>query len=178
MGLFSFVKNAGAKLFGKKKVEPKKVTTNVTKKVEEKVNNDKSANDAMAAALKAVVTSLGLQVDGLHIRVDGDDVTISGIAASDEVREKVILAVGNVEGIASVDDQMDVMPSDEDEGTTRGVNSGETRFYTVEKGDTLWKIAEEHYGNGARFNDIFDANKPMLEQADKIYPGQLLRIPA
>lgn len=165
MGLFSFVKNAGAKLFGKKKKE--------APKVEEKVDNDKSANDAMEAALESVVKSLGLEVEGLNIRVDGDAVTISGIAASDEVREKVILAVGNVEGIASVDDQMDVMPSDE--GTPRGLE--ETTFYTVEKGDTLWKISQEHYGNGAKYNAIFEANKPMLEHPDKIYPGQLLRIP-
>lgn len=165
MGLFSFVKNAGAKLFGKKK--------KAAPKVEEKIDNDKSADNAMETALEAVVKSLGLEVEGLNIRVDGDAVTISGIAASDEVREKVILAVGNVEGIASVDDQMEVMQSDE--GTPRGLD--ETTFYTVEKGDTLWKIADAHYGNGAKYNAIFEANKPMLESADKIYPGQLLRIP-
>lgn len=81
MGLFSFVKNAGAKLFGGKKKE-------VAPKVEEKVDNDNSANEAVAAALKAVVSSLGLEVDALNIRVDGDAVIVSGIAASDEVREK------------------------------------------------------------------------------------------
>lgn len=167
MGLFSFVKNAGAKLFGGKKKEE-------APKVVEKVDNDKNENEAMAAALKAVVTSLGLEVEALNIRVDGDAVTVSGIAASNEVREKVILAIGNVEGIASVDDQMDVMPSDE--GTPRGVE--DTRFYTVEKGDTLWKIAEEHYGNGAKYQFVFEANKPMLDHPDKIYPGQVLRIPA
>ncbi|NJN77668.1 MAG: peptidoglycan-binding protein LysM [Saprospiraceae bacterium] len=161
------VKNAGAKLFGGKKKEAEK-------KVEEKINTDNSANEAMANALKAVVSSLGLQVEALNIRVDGDAVTVSGIAASNEVREKVILAIGNVEGIASVDDQMDIMPSDE--GTPRGVE--DTRFYTVEKGDTLWKVAQDHYGNGAKYQFIFEANKPMLEHPDKIYPGQVLRIPA
>jgi nucleoid-associated protein YgaU len=167
MGLFSFVKNAGAKLFGGKKKE-------VAPKVEEKVDNDNSANEAMAAALKAVVSSLGLEVDALNIRVDGDAVIVSGIAASDEVREKVILAIGNVEGIASVDDQMDVVPSDE--ATPRGLE--ETRFYTIEKGDTLWKVAQDHYGNGAKYQFIFEANKPMLTHPDKIYPGQVLRIPS
>jgi nucleoid-associated protein YgaU len=167
MGLFSFVKNAGAKLFGGKKKEAEK-------KVEEKIDSDNSANAAMATALKAVVSSLGLKVESLNIRVDGDAVTVSGIAASNEVREKVILAIGNVEGIASVDDQMDVMPSDE--GTPRGVE--DTRFYTVEKGDTLWKIAQDHYGNGGKHPLIFEANKPMLDSPDKIYPGQVLRIPA
>ncbi len=52
-------------------------------------------------------------------------------------------------------------------------------FYTVKKGDNLWKIAEAQYGkaNGAKNNIIFEANKPMLTHPDKIYPGQVLRIP-
>lgn len=170
MGLFSFVKNAGAKLFGGKKTE-------APKKVEEKVDNDVNVNadEAMANALKAVVKSLGLEIEALNIRVKGDEVTVSGIAATNAIREKVILAIGNVDGIASVDDQIDIMPSDE--GTTRGVDS-ETRFYTVVKGDTLSKIAKEHYGNSGKYQAIFEANQPMLEHPDKIYPGQLLRIPA
>lgn len=169
MGLFSFVKNAGAKLFGKKKkVAPKKVE----KKVEEKVDHQ-AADKAMETALEAVVKSLGLEVEGLNIRVDDDAVTISGIAASDEVREKVILAVGNVEGIASVDDQMETMPSEE--GTPRGLD--ETTFYTVADGDTLWAISTKHYGDGAKYPVIFEANKPMLTDPDLIYTGQVLRIP-
>ena len=47
----------------------------------------------------------------------------------------------------------------------------------MEKGDTLWAIAEKAYGNGAKYEAIFEANKPMLTHPDKIYPGQVLRIP-
>jgi nucleoid-associated protein YgaU len=52
-------------------------------------------------------------------------------------------------------------------------------MYTVAKGDTLWKIAETHYGkgHGGKYPVIFEANKPMLKDPDEIYPGQVLRIP-
>ncbi len=78
------------------------------------------------------------------------------------MKEKVILAVGNIEGVAAVED---------DAGGDAPV------FHTVEKGDNLWKIAEKTLGKGARYTEIFEANKPMLSDPDKIYPGQVLRIP-
>jgi nucleoid-associated protein YgaU len=53
----------------------------------------------------------------------------------------------------------------------------ESKYYTVVKGDTLSKISKEFYGNPNKYPQIFEANKPMLTHPDKIYPGQLLRIP-
>jgi nucleoid-associated protein YgaU len=57
--------------------------------------------------------------------------------------------------------------------------TAEPKFYTVQRGDTLWKIAESHYGHGegARYREIFEANRSLLKDPDKIYPGQKLRIP-
>jgi nucleoid-associated protein YgaU len=55
--------------------------------------------------------------------------------------------------------------------------AAESTFYTVQSGDTLGKIAAEHYGNAGKYTVIFEANKPMLTDPDKIYPGQQLRIP-
>ncbi len=75
----------------------------------------------------------------------------------------MILAVGNVEGVAEVEDEAE---------------GPEPRFHTVESGDSLWKIAEATLGDGSRYTEIFEANKPMLKDPDKIYPGQVLRIPA
>tara|TARA_B110000908_G_scaffold170455_1_gene230086 strand:+ start:3230 stop:3412 length:183 start_codon:yes stop_codon:yes gene_type:complete len=56
-------------------------------------------------------------------------------------------------------------------------SAGEPVFHTVEKGDTLWAIFSKTLGKGARYEEIFEANKPMLSHPDKIYPGQMLRIP-
>jgi nucleoid-associated protein YgaU len=91
---------------------------------------------------------------------------VYGVADDQANREKAILAVGNVEGVAAVDDQMTV-----------SVAAPPAQFYTVVKGDTLSKIAKEFYGNANDYQRIFEANRPMLAHPDKIYPGQSLRIP-
>jgi nucleoid-associated protein YgaU len=141
MGLWSFVKDSGKKLFGGGDAEPQK------------------------EALEKEIADLGLDATGVDIQVEGDTVKLAGEAASDELKEKIILAVGNVDGVAAVDD-----------GTSGG--GKEPVFHTVEKGDTLWAIAEKTMGNGSKYEAIFEANKPMLTHPDKIYPGQVLRIPA
>jgi nucleoid-associated protein YgaU len=116
--------------------------------------------------LKKEVEELGLDAKDLDISVDGDTVKVKGRAATQAEREKVILAVGNVAGVAKVEDDIDA----EEKG-------GEPVFHTVEKGETLWKISEQHLGDGSRYTEVFEANKPMLTDPDKIYPGQVLRIP-
>lgn len=146
MGVFDFIKDVGEKLFG--------------------------ASEAQAASadkIKEELAKNGLDAKDLNIEVSGDTVKISGTAASNEVREKIILAAGNTLGAAKVEDTIAVEKNDP-----------ESRFYTVKKGDNLSKIAEAEYGRGhaGRYNDIFEANKPMLKHPDKIYPGQVLRIPA
>ncbi|EJC61899.1 MULTISPECIES: peptidoglycan-binding protein LysM [Alcaligenes] len=146
MGVFSFLKDVGEKLFG--------------------------ANEAKAATADELQKELAkhqLSADGLNLTVEGDKVTVSGQVASTEQAEKIVLALGNTLGVAQVDNQLTVAQP-----------SIEATMYTVQKGDTLWKIAEVHYGttHGAKYTVIFEANKPMLSHPDKIYPGQVLRIPA
>lgn len=126
-----------------------------------KSSGKKVADEPTAEDLRKEVEDLGLDAKGLDIKVDGDKVKISGDAVSKEVREKVILAVGNVEGVAEV----------EDDGADDAV------FHTVEKGETLSGIAKKTLGNANDYMKIFEANKPMLSDPDKIYPGQVLRIP-
>lgn len=118
-----------------------------------------------AGDLKASLDKLGLPTDGLDIDVSGETVKVSGKAASQELKEKIILALGNNEGIAKVDEAIEAPAAEY------------AAFYTVQKGDTLSAIAQKHYGSGGKYMAIFEANKPMLKDPNKIYPGQVLRIP-
>jgi nucleoid-associated protein YgaU len=159
MGLFSFIKNAGAKVFGIGKTDAEKAA---------EANAEELKEEALVARrLESTVRDLNLQVEGLNIFIDDDAATISGMAYDQATREKVILVVGNSNGIATVDDQM----------TVEHVEP-EAQFHTVISGDTLGKIAKNYYGNAMKYPVIFEANKPMLSDPDKIYPGQVLRIPA
>lgn len=148
MGLWSFVKDAGSSLFGSKAeaAEAPEVAA------------------AKEEALKQEVQKLGLDAKDVKITVTGDKVKIDGTAATPEDQEKVILAVGNVAGVAEV--EAETHPA-----------APQPVFYTVKKGDTLSAIAKATLGNANRYNEIFEANKPMLKHPDKIYPGQNLRIP-
>ena len=158
MGLFSFIKNAGAKVFGIGKTEAEEAAEDAAEAA--------AAAAEKSAKLVGAVQALDLSVEGLDVIVDGDTATIYGEAENQATREKVILVVGNTEGIASVDDQM-----------STAIQEPEAQFHTVVSGDTLGKIAKTYYGNAMKYPEIFEANKPMLSDPNKIYPGQVLRIP-
>jgi len=158
MGLIQFIKDAGSKLLGQDDSEQVAAAA----AAEAQADN---ANDAMRSlSLVRHVKALGLEVNDLQVEVDGDTCCVKGAVADQATKEKIALAVGNTTGIATVDDRLEVTGP-------RAV------FYTVVSGDTLSKIAREHYGDANKYHGIFEANKPMLEHPDKIYPGQVLRIP-
>jgi nucleoid-associated protein YgaU len=148
MGIFSFIKNAGAKVFG------------IGKTTEEEAT-EKSAK------LVDAVNSLELTVENLSVSIDDDKATVAGEASDLATKEKVVLVVGNTEGIASVEDNMTVAEVEEIEVAAMA------QFHSVVSGDTLGKIAKEFYGDAMKYTVIFEANKPMLSHPDKIYPGQL-----
>jgi nucleoid-associated protein YgaU len=148
MGLFSFLKGKGAKLFGKKEQE---VTQEVALTKVQK--------------LEAEIQRLGLNINDLRLELC-EQVIVQGATNTTEEAEKVVLALGNIEGIGSVDNQIYVANP-----------VPEAVFYTVQAGDSLSKISKAQYGDPMRYEQIFEANKPMLSHPDKIYPGQVLRIP-
>ncbi|WP_109097818.1 peptidoglycan-binding protein LysM [Aquimarina sp. AU58] len=150
MGLFSFIKGAGKKLFGIK-----------DEAVKEEVVTPKSKTDL----LKAEIDRLGIPVSGLDVSVS-EMITVSGQTETNADREKIILAMGNIDCVGCVEDNITVTNPEP-----------EAKFHVVKSGDTLSKISKEVYGDPMKYNVIFEANRPMLEHPDKIYPGQTLRIP-
>ncbi len=156
MGLIAFIKDAGEKLFGKK-VEAAQASGDTA-----------AANAAAGDAILAHIQALGLNATALTVTFDSASGTakVYGVADDQETKEKIVLAAGNVTGVASVDDQMTVSRS-----------APPAQYYTVVKGDTLSKIAKQFYGNANEYQKIFEANQPLLKHPDKIYPGQNLRVP-
>lgn len=157
MGLFSFIANAGKKIFGgNKEAEAGKPVQQL----------DQTQIDA----IKQHIASLGINITNLDVKLNAPgDITITGEAATKADSEKVALMAGNVMGITNVNNQLTVAPEAPAEA--------DSDTYEIQKGDTLWAIATKYYGNGAAYPKIVAANQPMIKDADEIYPGQVLRIP-
>jgi nucleoid-associated protein YgaU len=163
MSIISFFKDAGEKLFGHKPAEAAAPDAAALQAQAD------AANQTAATAITGYINAQGLSVDGLDVAFDGatGSVTVAGETADQVTKEKVVLCCGNVHGVSQVNDMLVVRePADE------------SRYYTVVRGDTLSAISKAMYGNANQYPKIFEANKPMLSHPDKIYPGQLLRIPA
>lgn len=177
MGILDFMKSAGEKIF-------------------------KPGEARKEAAIKQHLGGYGGDYANVDVEVDGDTVVLSGRVPNVGAREKAVLIAGNVEGIDRVDDRLrvdapaagapdfsdvsgSVASTEQSLGGSGGAgglgsaSGGEaaSQFYTVKSGDTLSRIAKEFYGEANKYPQIFEANKPMLKDPDKIYPGQMLRIP-
>jgi len=165
MSLISFIKDAGEKLFGH---HDDAATTATPTDGTPATVDVATANANAAAAILTYIQTQNLQAQDLNIEYDGASgvATVSGIAEDQATKEKILLAAGNVHGVSHVQDNLSV--------TTPSPASG---LYTVQKGDTLSSIAKSQLGNANDYNEIFEANRPLLTSPDKIYPGQVLRIP-
>lgn len=161
MSLISFIKEAGEKLLGKTATAAPTPTADPA--AVEKTNRD------AATAIEEHIGKFNFTVTALTVTFDSASGTakVFGVAKDQETKEKIILAAGNVAGVAAVQDMMTV-----------DLSAPEAQYYSVVSGDTLSKIAKQFYGNPNDYMRIFEANKPMLTHPDKIYPGQNLRIPA
>ena len=110
-------------------------------------------------------------VENLKVEVNDGVATIKGDAESPAALEKAILMAGNAMGID------EVQAADATVAGQQAQFGGDDEFYIIEKGDSLWKIAEKAYGSGIKYKEIFEANREVIEDPDKIFPGQKIRIP-
>ena len=164
MGLMTFFKDAGEKLFGKGPAKAAQEAAAAAPSPE----TIAALNATAAKAIADHVAAQGLSADGLDIAFDGasSTVTVAGTVGDQATKEKILLCCGNVQGVAGVNDMLIVNKPEP-----------EAQWHTVVSGDNLSKIAKKFYGDPNKYPVIFEANKPMLTHPDKIYPGQMLRIP-
>ena len=126
--------------------------------------------DEAPAAIKQHIEEDNPGVSNLQVQVKDGVATLTGQAQSAEALEKAVLMTGNALGIEKVQaDQMSIA-----DGSKVG---GDDEFYVIQKGDTLWKIAEKAYGDGSKYNRIVDVNREVIRDPNKIFPGQKIRIP-
>lgn len=153
MGIFDFVSSSGKSLLG---------TGDNAKVIQKEIENSFKE----------------LPVDGFIVEVDNDIVILAGVAKDFETREKAILIAGNIEGIAQVNaEQLVSMEMISTSENTPAQEIPEEIFYTILKGDTLWKIASKYYDDGSKYPHIVEANLEVIKDKDLIYPGQSIRIP-
>jgi nucleoid-associated protein YgaU len=172
MSMLDFVKGAGERILANAKAaasfHPGRAETE-TKPAQAPASAAPARDvDEAGPAIANYIRAQGLQVDDLKVAFDAKSstVTVSGVAKDQATKEKVILCCGNVEGVEHVSENLSVKEA-----------SPGSRYHTVKSGETLSGIAKQYYGNASKYPMIFEANKPMLKDPDKIYPGQSLRIP-
>lgn len=130
--------------------------------------------DTDAEAADNIKQHLEIKMTGIrNIDVQFDDgvATISGECDSEKIREQAILIAGNVKGVERVVADNLKAPKPLPEVISKDA------FYEIKKGDTLGKIAKQYYGKASQYMRIFEANREIISDPDKIYPGQKIRIP-
>jgi nucleoid-associated protein YgaU len=121
---------------------------------------------AKAQAIRDEIQRLGLPGQ-ITVDVEGSKVKVGGNVPDQATHDKLMMIIGNIRHIDAVDDS----------GLTGTQANPKPRVHEVQSGETLSAIAKKHYGDANAFNRIFEANRPMIKDANQIYPGQVLLIP-
>jgi nucleoid-associated protein YgaU len=110
-------------------------------------------------------------VKNLDVEFDDGCATLKGECINEATRESAILVAGNVEGVEKVvADELTAPPPPPEKPQPK------VEYYTIEKGDTLGEIAQRFYGKASEYQRIFEDNRDVISDPDKIYPGQKIRI--
>lgn len=157
MGLLSFIKEAGEKLLHIDAAAPAAAAANP------------EADAGAANAIKTYITGQGIDTSKLQVSFDGasSTVTLAGSVPDQSSKEKAVVSAGNVHGVSGVNH----------DGLNVDAPAPAASFHDVQSGDTLSAISRKVYGDANKYEQIFEANKPMLKSPDRIYPGQKLVIP-
>lgn len=126
-------------------------------------------------------------VEDLGVEFENGIVTLSGTCDSYAAMQQCALIAGNVEGVSDVYvNRIKIKPAPaphspaEAGGEAPAAPAAEVpadEIYVIKSGDTLGKIAKEFYGKASAYMKIFEANRGVIDDPDKIYPGQTIRIP-
>lgn len=176
MGFYNFLKNAGAAVLKSKENKADDIKKYVLENLEKQGN----------------------QLENLSVEFDDGAVRLSGDCDTVKTKEKAILIAGNIEGVGEVDgDGLSVKEAVKQpeaqapaappaapesravapEAPAKTQPAQESQFYTIQRGDTLSKVAKQFYGDANKYMHIFNENKGVIQDPDKIYPGQVIRIP-
>ena len=111
-------------------------------------------------------------ISNLDVQFDDGTVTLCGNCSNQAVRDQAILMAGNIEGVEKVvaDDLVAPAPQPEEP-------EEKAEIYEIVSGDTLGGIAKRYYGKASAYMKIFEANRDIIDDPNKIYPGQKIRIP-
>ncbi|MGY0399087.1 MAG: peptidoglycan-binding protein LysM [Ostreibacterium sp.] len=120
-----------------------------------------------AEKIKSHIEADNPGIQDLAVTFEDGVAEISGDATDSTALEKAVLMAGNIQGVGKV--QID--------NVTGASPAENVDYYEIQKGDSLWKIAEKTYGNGSKYTAIFEANKEVIKDPDLIYSGQKIRIP-
>lgn len=129
---------------------------------------------AKAEAIRKEIKRAGLS-DDLDVEVHGSSVRVRGTVPDPEARQKLMMIIGNIKGVDSVEDE--IRGPQQAGASTSQEQMAPPKVYEVQSGDTLSAIAKRQYGDANAYHRIFEANRPMLKDPDDIYPGQVLIIP-
>jgi nucleoid-associated protein YgaU len=120
------------------------------------------------------------QIQLSHVHIQDNKLFIQGVAPSEQAKNKVWDQIKQVNAnwAQELTADISVDPNAKSTVTGAGASDGQQLTYTVQPGDSLSKISKEVYGKPSEYMKIFEANRDILKDPDKISPGQKLKIPA